>query len=341
MKRNNTRRGAVAGILAALMLLVPVLGCAAQGDEEQADAPLVTAPVLVGDTAPVSADDLQNHWVWQYAEILIERGILEADPDGQYRPKALATRVELLGWVMAAWGGEYGDPADAAMERNILDEEDLEDDAGTITRNLTAKVSVRTLMNLFGETDDGFDYYTVSLQLEDYDACHACRGFVAGAYGFGLMSGRVPGLFSGEELLTRAEAWTVVARMLAPELRRYPEPEEEGNVLLTAESAYQLIQNYDAILLDVRNESELVEAGFIPGSILVPLAELKETDAAALLGHEDDPIIVYCAGGVRSAQACDFLRELGFKAVYDLGGIGNWTFGLEYPDTDGLLSSPN
>jgi len=187
-------------------------------------------------------------------------------------------------------------------------------------------------MDLFGETDDGFDYYAVSQQLEDYDACHSCRGFVAGAYGFGLMSGRVPGLFSGEKLLTRAEAWTVVARMLEPELRRYPEPAEEATVLLSAESARYMLMNNDAVLLDVRNEEELVEAGYIPGSILIPLSELKETGAAALRGYEYDPIIVYCAAGGRSAQACEFLREEGFKAVYDLGGIGNWTFGLEYPD---------
>ena len=104
-------------------------------------------------------------------------------------------------------------------------------------------------------------------------------------------------------------------------------------MLLAAESARYLLKNPDAVLLDVRNEDELVEAGYIPGSILIPLAELKETEAAALLAHENDPIIVYCAAGGRSAQACEFLKELGFTAVYDLGGIGNWTFGLAYPDT--------
>ena len=324
MKRDNTRRGAAAGMLAALMMFSLVPGVVAQGAEGQADTPLVAAPAPAGD--------LQGHWVQQYAEVLIARGILAADPDGLYRPKALATRDDLLGWIMAAWDGEYDDPMDVVIEYDLLDEEDLEAAADTITRNLTAKISVRSIMDLFGETDDGFDYYSVSKQLEDYDACHSCRGFVAGAFGFGLMSGRTPGLFSGEKLLTRAEAWTVVARMLEPELRRYPEPEEEATVLLSAESARYMLMNNDAILIDVRNEEELVEAGFIPGSILIPLAELKETGAAALRGREYDPIIVYCAAGGRSAQACDFLREEGFKAVYDLGGIGNWTFGLEYPD---------
>ena len=327
MKQKNPRHSVVAGILTALMLFALVPGCVALGAEGQADAPPATAPV--------PADDLQGHWVRQYAEVLIERGILTAGPDGQYSPKALATLDDLLGWIMAAWGGEYDDPVAAMIENKILDEEDLEAAADTVTRNQTAKISVRSLMNLFGETDDGFDYYTVSQQLEDYDACHSCRGFVAGAFGFGLMSGRVPGLFSGEELLSRAEAWTVVARMLTPELRRYPEPEEEAPVLLTAEAARYMMNNSDAVLLDVRNEDELVEAGYIPGSILIPLAELKGTDAAALRGREYDPIIVYCAAGGRSAQACEFLRESGFKAVYDLGGIGNWTFGLEYPDEPG------
>ena len=324
MKQKKTRSGVTPGILAVLILLGLIFGGVVHGSEEQTDTLRVTASVQV--------DDLQNHWVRQYAEVLIERGILTADSDGHYKPNELATRDDLLGWIIAAWGEKQDDLITVVFEHSILEKEDLEAAANTVTRNLTAKISVRSVMNLFGETDDGFDYYTVSKQLQDYDACHSCRSVVAGAYGFGLMSGRVPGFFSGEELLSRAEAWTVVARILTPELRRYPiKQEEEASVLLIAESARYLLNKPGAVLLDVRNKNELVEAGYIPGSTLIPLAELIDTDAAALWKHKNDPIIVYCATGGRSAQACEFLRELGFTDIYDLGGIGNWTFDLEYP----------
>ena len=270
----------------------------------------------------------ENHWAEPYANALVNRGILAKDAAEFSAPDSYAGTRDVLSMIFKAWGGEYGDVLDSAYELGILDVEMAVGE--TLTRNNMAKVTIQSLELLFGEGDEG-DNYLAALQLEDYDACHSCRGFVSQSYVRGLLIGRRASFFDGEELLTNAEAWTVVSRMLDYNLRLVPEPEEADPVLITADAASRIINSpQTVVVLDVRNPDEL-SAGFIPGSICIPLAELKETNASAISHAKQDVVIVYCQGGGRSAQARELLEELGFTTVYDLGGIGNWTFELEYP----------
>src|SRR5690606_2728538 len=53
------------------------------------------------------------------------------------------------------------------------------------------------------------------------------------------------------------------------------------------------------IVVDVRKAAER-EEGFIPGSIHIPLAELRRRLAEV---PDDRPVVVYCAGGWRSSVA--------------------------------------
>jgi len=43
-----------------------------------------------------------------------------------------------------------------------------------------------------------------------------------------------------------------------------------------------------------------------------------------VLISDDTNILVYCAGGYRSALAAKSLLDLGFKNVYNLGGFQEW-----------------
>jgi hydroxyacylglutathione hydrolase len=77
----------------------------------------------------------------------------------------------------------------------------------------------------------------------------------------------------------------------------------------------------DVTVLDVRNAGEL-EAGAIPGSVHIPLAELSRRHAELAA---DRGIVVYCAGGWRSSVAASLLRAHGHRDVRDLrGGFGAW-----------------
>lgn len=77
------------------------------------------------------------------------------------------------------------------------------------------------------------------------------------------------------------------------------------------------------ILLDVRDGDEL-EQGMISGALHIPRGslELRIEQAVPNQGH---PILVYCAGGVRSLLAGETLRRMGYHHVSSLaGGFSAW-----------------
>jgi rhodanese-related sulfurtransferase len=75
------------------------------------------------------------------------------------------------------------------------------------------------------------------------------------------------------------------------------------------------------VLVDIRNPGE-VEQGRIPGSVNIPLAQLR--NRLDML-PTDRPIVVHCAGGWRSSVAASLLRAQGFDNVWDLaGGYNAW-----------------
>src|SRR5215469_5493372 len=66
-------------------------------------------------------------------------------------------------------------------------------------------------------------------------------------------------------------------------------------------------------LVDVR-EKEEYRAGFIPGAISLPRGFL-EMQAEQKLPDKSAKIVVYCAGGTRSAFAAKALTDLGYANV--------------------------
>lgn len=86
--------------------------------------------------------------------------------------------------------------------------------------------------------------------------------------------------------------------------------------------ATQLINHQNAVVLDVREDSEFY-AGHIPHSVHVPLGQLAKH--AELEKLKNRPIIAICRSGMRSGHACRVLRKNGFEQVYNLaGGITAW-----------------
>ncbi len=82
-------------------------------------------------------------------------------------------------------------------------------------------------------------------------------------------------------------------------------------------------------LVDVREKDE-VRAGYIPGAVHVPRGFL-EMQAEQKLPNKSDEIIVYCAGGTRSAFAAKTLSELGYENVTSANpGFVRWR-DLKYP----------
>lgn len=79
----------------------------------------------------------------------------------------------------------------------------------------------------------------------------------------------------------------------------------------------------DVTWLDVREPDEF-EQGTIPGSVHIPRGQLEIQIEGRVLKH-DTPIVVYCAGGTRSAFAAQSLAELGYTDVVSMiGGFNRW-----------------
>lgn len=94
---------------------------------------------------------------------------------------------------------------------------------------------------------------------------------------------------------------------------------------ITPEVAKKRLDNEkDIVLLDVRTKEEY-DSGHIKDSILIPVDNLK-AEAERKLKDKNTPIFVYCRSGNRSTTAANVLAGLGYKNIYNLGGLNTWPY---------------
>ena len=94
-------------------------------------------------------------------------------------------------------------------------------------------------------------------------------------------------------------------------------------VEVSTDEAASRITTAGTVVLDVREPDEY-EQGALVDVVHIPRGHLEAQVEARISGH-DTPIVVYCAGGVRSAFAAKTLGELGYTDVVSMaGGFGRW-----------------
>lgn len=82
----------------------------------------------------------------------------------------------------------------------------------------------------------------------------------------------------------------------------------------------EMLINNDIILLDVREKEEYKEK-HLSGSKNITIENLRK-EVIKKFPDKRKRIIVYCSSGTRSLAACQMLREMGYKKVYNIqGGI--------------------
>jgi len=90
----------------------------------------------------------------------------------------------------------------------------------------------------------------------------------------------------------------------------------------TAEAA-DAVGRPGTVVLDVREPDEY-EQGALPGAVHIPRGHLESQVESKVPDH-DAPLVVYCAGGTRSAFAADTLSQLGYSDVVSVaGGFNKW-----------------
>lgn len=87
-----------------------------------------------------------------------------------------------------------------------------------------------------------------------------------------------------------------------------------------------------ALLLDIRDSTELEKMGRAEGSHHVPrgMLEFRADPASPYYDPQlrpDRPVVLHCASGGRAALAGKLLKDMGYAEVYNLGGFKDWKDG--------------
>ena len=93
--------------------------------------------------------------------------------------------------------------------------------------------------------------------------------------------------------------------------------------------AQEMMAGGDALLVDVRDGTEVAQSGKAKGALHVSrgMLEFKADPDSPYYDKafsKDKPVILYCASGGRSALAGKTLKDLGYSKVYNLGGFKDW-----------------
>jgi rhodanese-related sulfurtransferase len=98
---------------------------------------------------------------------------------------------------------------------------------------------------------------------------------------------------------------------------------------INTDEAFELSQNNKCNLIDIRDIRELEKEGRVENSHHIPRGMLEfwlDPDSAYFKDGKLDPnkeIVLFCAGGLRSALATKSLKEMGFEKISHIdGGFG-------------------
>jgi len=95
---------------------------------------------------------------------------------------------------------------------------------------------------------------------------------------------------------------------------------------ISIEKGYELIQsnkeNADFIILDVRTPSEFAEGHIYNAFNIDYLSPTFKENLTEL--DKNKTYVIHCRSGGRSSKALMIMDELGFRNLYDMGGIIGW-----------------
>ena len=99
---------------------------------------------------------------------------------------------------------------------------------------------------------------------------------------------------------------------------------------IDADEAYQMVQNKNCNLIDIREKNELENTGSVEGASHIPRGMLEvylDPNSPIFQKGQIDQnkeFVLFCAGGVRSALAVKSLKDMGYQKVSHIdGGFGS------------------
>ena len=99
---------------------------------------------------------------------------------------------------------------------------------------------------------------------------------------------------------------------------------------ISADEANVMIEENSCNLIDIREINELEKTGKVENSVHIPrgMLEIYLDPSSAFFQNgkldKDKEIVLFCAGGVRSALAVKSLKEMGYDKISHIdGGFGS------------------
>ena len=98
---------------------------------------------------------------------------------------------------------------------------------------------------------------------------------------------------------------------------------------ISTDEAHKLVENGQTNLIDIRDVRELQKEGKVEGATHIPRGMLEfwlDPESAYFKDGKldlDKEMVLFCAGGLRSALAAKSLKDMGFEKVSHIdGGFG-------------------
>jgi len=95
---------------------------------------------------------------------------------------------------------------------------------------------------------------------------------------------------------------------------------------INADEAYQMFNEKNCNLIDIREINELENSGRVEGASHIPRGMLEvylDPNSSLIQNGQVDTnkeLILFCAGGVRSALAVKSLKEMGYEKISHIDG---------------------
>ena len=99
---------------------------------------------------------------------------------------------------------------------------------------------------------------------------------------------------------------------------------------IDVDEAYQMVQDKNCNLIDIRESNELENTGSVEGASHIPRGMLEvylDPNSPVFQNgqiEQNKEFVLFCAGGVRSALAVKSLKDMGYQKVSHIdGGFGS------------------
>ena len=95
---------------------------------------------------------------------------------------------------------------------------------------------------------------------------------------------------------------------------------------INADEALKMVEENNCNLIDIREDNELESTGKVENSVHIPrgMLEIYLDPNSALFQQgvldQNKEMVLFCAGGLRSALAAKSLKDMGFKKVSHVDG---------------------